>query len=262
LATSTDACGAVQVAGNARGDVIVVWRKARANSRYSEIEAAVRAHGSRSWQRFLRLGRADELPEQQFLSFEPLGPQVAIDSRGNALVVWQGGRGGQIRTRASAWLASDHRWHRQRAISRAFAVWPHVTSGPSGHFAVIWVTRSRQIAEASKGVSQCCWTKPSMLSRGPGLSSYLAYPKIALGPNGEAVAAWSGRASIDVVDRANGTQPWTSPRTLGGEDAGLAGIAMNSRGNAAIVWVQPGKAHNQRPDNYIDAATYHPPQGP
>lgn len=263
LARSKGWLTAPRVAVGPGGEAIVVWRNIPKGASYykgndviAEIGAARARTVGHSWQRVPRMGREIEPAGEGFLRFELPGPQVAINREGDALVVWQGGQGQHIVIHASAWIAAVGKWQRQKNVSHGFGLWPHVAYGPRRKFAVIWITGHGQIATASKNILSCCWTRPTILSQGSGASTLPSYPKISLGPNGQTIAAWSARDSIDLVTRTGGARRWPAPKQVGGKNAELSGIAANTHGSAAIVWVQPGQAHNDRPDDYIEAAVY------
>jgi hypothetical protein len=132
-----------QIAVNARGNAVTVWKRWISGAPLSpggvreRIAAAVKPSGRRSWLAPVTLGTEFEPPLQDVATFEFSGPHVAIDARGDTAVVWQGRYGRTIVPEASVGDAGGL-WQKPTPISKTFALYPHVAMDRNGDATALW----------------------------------------------------------------------------------------------------------------------------
>ena len=224
------------VAQSAAGDAIVVWNReegevcatAPENPACKHIvEAISRDPGATSWQSPVALA-------------EPgvgSGPRAAVDSAGNAVVVWSHDVGeprflqaSYRRARGGPWDSpidlSDDRFRagtQQVAIDGAgnvVAAWAR--SGPSG------LVAQAAVRSASSGI----WGPPVDLSRPD--AAVAGPPSLAVGSGGNALVGWV--LASGVVQAAAWSGSWHSPVDLGSGAAAGVDVALSASGDAVVVW--------------------------
>jgi len=181
--------------------------------------------------------------------------QMAMDSHGNAIIVWEQYDGFNHRIyiseyRNGTWthpadLAAD-------AISLAGsdASWPHVAMDDHGNAIIVWeqyVGSNNQIymSEYRNG----SWTHPADLATDAiSIAGSWAIPmNVAMNNNGDAIIAWMQKNGtinqIYMSEYRNGS--WSHPSDLAKDAISIPGttvwggeIAMNNLGRAIIAWVQ------------------------
>lgn len=247
-----------QLAIDAHGDATVVWSKTVSLRRGQLVQAAVRPAGGH-WRPPVTLGRADLT----------VGPYLAVDPRGDAIVSWAG----RIRldrcctySVQAAFKPAVGRWRRAVTLARtgvggdlqvafdragkATAVWSSTGSDPSVPPAV-WS------ASRPAGGS---WHAPVTIAT---FTYGVSALQLTLDPQGDALAAWwvtttpPDPSYLQVV-MASSHGPWQPPMSLGGERVSgtyslpAIGAALDSQGNAVMVWVQD----LSRDQQIVDAATF------
>jgi hypothetical protein len=204
------------VAVSPSGEAVAVWlRSPYGGTPPQEIWAAAFLPG-RSWQTPTPIEPADSLTWVY-------RPRVAMDARGNAIVVWN--RDDQVlaqrfvagagRTEAEpiglgagAEVATD-------AQGNAFALWGHQRELMASRFVVgrSW-TAAERVADGSGGV-------------------------LAVEPAGNAWVAWAGGSDRGITTRRFLVrQGWEAPAAAieGRPDVFLTDIAVDAAGNAFVVW--------------------------
>ena len=222
---------AARVAVNARGDAVAVWFT-RLDGTKTRVESAFRPAGG-DWSGPLTVSDPDEYSSDA---------RVAIDSRGNAVVVWTH----YIPDNASTeWIETASRsrggsWSAPVALSEPRSLDPHVVVDTEGNALAVWTrfdgTNHRvQSADRPAGGS---WSTPVDVSV-PGQDSL--WPEVALDGQGNGVAAWIGRDAVGQVvltaDRSAGGA-WSAPVTLSeaGRTALDPELAVGDQGNAVVAW--------------------------
>jgi len=176
-------------------------------------------------------------------------PRVAVDARGDAVTVW-----------ASVNLSG---WTVQSAYRPAGGTWgnaialeppqqgtaaPDVVLDSSGRAVAVWASTSGAgwtVHTAYRGAAGS-WSAAMVLS-GPDASGSIA-PQLGLEGSGEVTAVWSRSIGTSTViesatrDAVGGA--WSAPRQISpnGPDALAPLIAVNNRGDAAIVWTSSDKS--------------------
>lgn len=225
--------GFVQIAMDAQGCVIVAWRRFVDPGSGIWVNRFV-PHRGWSGPTLLRLETEGEVFE----------PQIAMNDRGDAMVVWQHSSDQRNTVWACRHVAGIG-WQLPglaslEGVSDASA--PRVAMDASGNAMVVW----RQ----SDGVSTSIWVNLYDIQRGWGVADVLEVEQggtafdaqIVMGPHGNAIAMWTQTtrlhsriyASHYLVGRGWGR----TARVSGNNDktALLPKLAMDARGNAIAVW--------------------------
>jgi hypothetical protein len=170
----------LQLAANADGDAVVVWREEGKNAR--PIEAATRLDGR-------RFTKAATISHQK-----DTGPTAAIDPRGDATILFTRTVSTQPATTTveAATRPAHGRWSTAKPVAppkSGSTFTPQVAAGPSsGLLMAVWgasVGAARPVIEASIRSPQGTWQTPVAISP-PGSFT----PSITLSANGDATAAW------------------------------------------------------------------------
>jgi hypothetical protein len=167
----------LQIAANADGDAVVVWREEGKNVR--PIEAATRLAGR-------RFTNAVTISRQQ-----DTGPTAAVDPRGDATILFT-----RIQPAASTVEAATRpahgRWSAAKPVApprRGSTFTPHLAAGPTtGLLMAVWgasVAPAPAVIEASIRSPQGTWQTPVVISPPASFS-----PSITLSANGAATATW------------------------------------------------------------------------
>jgi hypothetical protein len=86
---------------------------------------------------------------------------VAIDARGDAVVVWQARSGQMIVPEFSVRVGG--RWQEQAPISKTSALLPHVAMNASGDATAVWEGPGGSVVTASKSAAARHWSSPRSL---------------------------------------------------------------------------------------------------
>jgi hypothetical protein len=227
--------GFPQIAMDARGHAIVAWR------RFVDPVSGIWVN------RYVpNLGWTGATLLQQEKNDEVFDPRIAMNDRGDAVVVWQQSTATHNTVWASRHVAGAG-WEQptrasQDGVSDASA--PRVAMDASGNAMVVW----RQF----DGVSTSIWANLFDISRGWGVADVLDVEQggtafdaqIVMSPSGNAIAIWTQTsrehsriyASHYLVGRGWGR---TARVGANGDMAALLPqLAMDERGNAMAVWCQ------------------------
>jgi hypothetical protein len=248
-----------QIAVNMRGDVAAVWKRWIRGSPLSpggvrtRIAGAVKPAGRRSWLAPVTLGAEFEPPGQGVASFEFPGPHVAIDARGDVIVIWQGRHGGTIVPEASVRNAG-RRWQKPTPISTTFGIYPHIAMDVSGGATAVWQGKRGSVVAANRPAFAGGWSAPRTLYHGN--PNVTPYPQLSVSPRGEAIATWSGNP-VRAAVRRGPDAAWQHPARLG--LGGVSHVALGLLGKAIVVWQRPTR---HPPGIVVEAATYSPRRAP
>ena len=253
VALSAAGAGSALVAAGPEGNVAAVWLLEREEGRRSVVQSATRSAGG-SWSAPVTLSP----PRKAARS-----PQIALDPRGGATVVWEEEYSGAIE---SSTRSSGGIWSPPVTLSAngLRGDWPQVAVDSQGNATAVWASRvsnGRRIQTATRPAGGS-WSAPVSISKAG--RRHVQDPQIAVSPQGEATAIWQrSNGSYLVVQgatRAAGGS-WSRPVDIttghgrGGQNLQLV---VDSRGNATAIW----EGYDTRPGpNFAIQAAKHSPGG-
>jgi hypothetical protein len=204
-----------------------------------------------------------------FLSWEGLGgtvveePSIAVDSGGNALVLWSqnAGAGVQRNDIESKWLSGDGNASRV-SDGIASCVVPKVAFTPDGVAHAVWyqgTDAGLSTVWSARYVPGTGWTGLTQVSANT--TGWAMYPDIAVDGSGNAVAVWyQGVSRLDVYASRYSAQAgtWTEPTMINDASysAFLPKVGMNAAGKAVVAWVQAPVEGSSPHATEVAAATF------
>jgi hypothetical protein len=170
-------------------------------------------------------------------------PQVAMDSNGNAVAVWQHSDGTRFKIWSNRYTPSGD-WGLAEAIENnaGNATEPQVAMGPNGDAVAVW--------QQSDGTRFNIWSNrytPSERWETPqriGDQGSARNPQVDVDAQGDAVAVWTqldGSRDSIWSNRNMGGGEWGTAQRIVVDDAGRARqpqVAVDPQGNAVTVWLQ------------------------
>jgi hypothetical protein len=224
------------IALNGRGEGVAVWL-----NHYGfnwNIAAAVRS-ASGEWQ------QPTVISTPGHIGFHP---EVAVDSKGDAIAVWRDGDSEQIE---AAIHKAGGEWDAPVAISAAGNnEKPTVALDSGGEAVIVWERQegSRYIIQAAVGsVESGVWQEPVDLST-PGQAA--GNPQVAMDSEGEATAVWQsydeGDYYIQAATGSIGHDAWRKPidlsvsGPLADQVTANPRITVNEAGEAIATWERGG----------------------
>jgi len=179
-------------------------------------------------------------------------PQVAMDSNGNAVAVWQQSDG----TRDNIWArpyTPGNGWGTRGPIETkdaGSATRPQVAMNPNGNAVAVW--------QQSDGTTDSIWSnRYTATSNNWGNAELIEdnagdalAPQVAMDAQGNAVAVWaqSDGTFFDIwSNRYTPSGDWGIAKHIERNDQGSATspqVAMDAQGNAVAVWIQPDGAQD------------------
>lgn len=234
-----------QVAMNSRGDAAVVWKEfvhgsAVFGATYG-VEVALRSASQARWQHASRIGT--EVDGPALFGVEP-GPQVAMDARGQATVVWEGpGLPGssasqEVVIQSSVISVDGSKWQGPANVSSTAGWFPSLALDPVGDAVLVWLGTNG--VDAAKRSARGGWRQPVEVST----SSIDYEPDVAISRDGTAIAIWTHQDSrgydIQAAISRTSRDSWSLPVALSrpGENAGDPHVAAVT-GYALAVWQRP-----------------------
>ena len=234
-----------QVAMNAAGDAVVVWMQDDGGN-YLQIYKAEFHAGS--WSKPTDLD--DHLSVGGTHAYSP---QVALNTAGDAVVVWWQSDGSfnqayKAERHGGNWTVptnlDDH-----LSFAGTHASSPQVALNAAGNAVVVWVQYDGNDSQVYKAERQ-----DSSLNTPTSLADHLSIagtnassPQVALNAAGDAVMLWvqfDGSSNLQVYKAEHHGGSWTVPTnlddhlSLAGTDASDAQVALNTSGDAVVVWQQ------------------------
>jgi hypothetical protein len=168
-------------------------------------------------------------------------PQVTLDERGNAIVLWEGIDNG-IQTALRPGLGG--RWQAPIVLSQGVGevTRPVLATNSAGSLIAAAWGRGGAVNSSEASAQGFTWKAPTMLSPE---SQGAGRPQLAVDPQGDEVAVWEAveahERTIQASYRPATSRVWNSPMPLslawppyrgGGEPS----VAMDSRGDAVATW--------------------------
>jgi hypothetical protein len=220
-----------QVAVDPNGNATAVW--SRSNGTNNIIQASTKPFGG-IWH-----APEDLSVEGQDASY----PQIAVDTSGNATVVWMRSNGTNTIIQTST-KPFGGIWHAPEDLSveGQDASYPQIAVDTSGNATAVWAESNgiNNIIQASTKPFGGIWQAPEDLSA-EGQDAF--QPQIAVDPSGNATAVWAEFNGTKNIIQAS-TKPfggtWQAPEDLSaeGQDASYPQIAVDPSGNATAVWAR------------------------
>jgi hypothetical protein len=232
LETGTGEAWSPQVAMDSNGNAVVVWQQYDSTNHLSLYAKRLSA-GAWGTVTLLETGTGDVW-----------SPQVAMDSNGNAVVVWQQYDSTNHLSLYAKRLSAGT-WGTVTLLETGSgSVWgPQVAMDNIGSTTVVWsqLDSSSHLSIYAKRFSAGSWGAVELLETGTGDASG---PQVAMDNRGNAVVVWQQMdnanqvQSIYINDYASGAwgPAWLLER--GAQKASGANVAMDSNGNVIVVFDQ------------------------
>jgi hypothetical protein len=220
---------APRIASDGAGNIAVVWREL--DGEESAIRAAFRLAGQ-AW------GSADRISAP---SAGTESPEVAMDSLGNSVAVWQRTTGGDSIVQAAIRPAGGEWGEPQDLSSPGEVAFNPDVALRAGRVTAVWTTLrdGRTVVESSSGPVTGAWTPAVTVSAPIGNASGA---DVAMNDQGGAVASWhwSDGPFLVVQAAVRSEGEWSSPETLSGPGRSTSApqAAMDATGNAVVAWLR------------------------
>jgi hypothetical protein len=177
----------------------------------------------------------------------PTEPQVAIDGRGDEVVVWQTANASHRSGMGIATLNQRaHRWFHRTLFANGGVHSPTVAVNGDGAGVVGWITATGSVAIASIEGWAGELSRTVTVAAG-GRSAPVDLTMEVLG-DGRAMLSWAeADRGIEVVVREEPRDGWRWAAHLGSKNAGdIAAAAVGPR-EIQLAWTQPGRSprHNR-----------------
>jgi hypothetical protein len=177
-------------------------------------------------------------------------PQVALDSSGNAIAVWQQNDGAINNIYANRFNGTD--WGTAELIetNTGYAGTPQIAVDSNGHAIAVWSQRNdpnNNVSIYANRFNGTDWGTAELIETGD--AGNTGTPQVAVDSNGNAIAVWEqydGANNNIYANRFNGTG-WGTAELIETGDSGNAfdpQVALDSSGNAIAVWQQNDGANN------------------
>jgi PKD domain len=221
-----------QVAVNTDGEAVAVW--AQYNGSHEVVQASVRPATGGGWQTPVTLSDASQ---------NASSPRVAIDSEGEAIVVWERYNGSHYVVQASVRPAPGESWQTPVNLSETSNTGyrPEIAIAPNGEAIVAWElwNGSHSFIQASvRPAPGESWQTPVNLSE----TSHEAYAaQLAINAQNEAVAVWEFSNGSYLAAQASARPSggsWQTPVNLSetGKSVFQPHLALNDEGEALASW--------------------------
>ncbi len=221
-----------QVAVDAKGDAIAVWREDTVSFEQF-IMADVRPAATGVW----------GAPVAISTSEDPGEPHVAIDAEGEAVAVWVASNDHAVHyvVQAATGSATTGIWKAAVNLSSEsqYANEPQIAVNATGQAAAAWRgNEPGEMIEAAVEPVKGEWQTPIDIS---GVASDTRHPQITIDSHGDAVAAW-GDYNGTYEYAESSTLPaggaWQTPVTLSapGQDAEPPQVAADASGDVLATW--------------------------
>ncbi|MDO3723020.1 Ig-like domain-containing protein [Marinobacter sp. chi1] len=166
-----------------------------------------------------------------------IGPQLASNARGDAIVVWVQDED----LYARIFDGDDGSWRSIERIKGKVedSARPHVAMDPSGNAVVVWSKENNDRVYARRfDAGRGRWEKDTRIG-GDDASN----PRVAMDARGGAIAVWQQRGALSnniYASRLAGRGDWGDPVRLENlsDHSRRPQVAMDANGNAVVVWRQ------------------------
>jgi hypothetical protein len=227
-----------KVAVDSAGNAIAVWEQSTGTNFI--IQASRFSISSSSWSAVTNLSDTGG---------NAFNPQVAMDSDGNAIAVWEqstGTNNGFIQ--ASRFSISSSSWSAVADVANLSemgenAYVPQVAMDSAGNAIAVWSRsdETNDIIQASRfSISSGSWSAVADVANLSDTGGYALDPQVAMDSAGNAIAVWYQRTGTNTIIQASrfSGSSWSAVTDLSapGQDALDPQVAMDSDGNAIAVW--------------------------
>jgi mRNA-degrading endonuclease HigB of HigAB toxin-antitoxin module len=189
------------------------------------------------------------------------GPQVAMDSNGNAIIVWYQSDGSEYRVYKSEY--HNGKWQHPSDVNDRIGLdgpgaWnPKVAMDNNGNAIIVWYESnfSTYFQVFKSEYRDGTWKHPSSLNEAISPAGSLAHdPLISMASGGNALIVWKqqdGTGKYQIFKSEYRDGKWTTAADLAdnisadGTNAGEPQVAMDDNGNAVIVWTQSDGSNTQ-----------------
>ncbi len=235
ISEPTHESGSPEIVLTPGGEAIAVW--SHYTGSHSVIQTSSRPAPGESWQAPVTLTST---------SSEAYAPQVAVNGSGEALAVWEFDDGSELVAQAAA-RPSGGIWGAPATLSGTGhnAQWPRVALNELGEAVASWATEAagKELIEASSRESASgAWGAPVKLAEAELSFLQQPQPRVAIGPQGNAVVVWgissfSGELAQAAV-RPKAGESWTAAVDLSktGNYAEEPRVSIAQDGEAVAVW--------------------------
>ena len=170
-------------------------------------------------------------------------PQVGMDARGNAIVVWQQRHGPRFNIWSNSYAASTG-WGNATLVGRGSGgdLTPQVATDGNGNAIAVWSQGDGTNASIWASISTVGvgWSSATQIGSSPGAAFA---PQVGVDPRGGAISVWEQWDGVRYAIRSShydGGAGW-SPSTAidaGSGNAFVPHVAVDPTGNAVAVWQQ------------------------
>jgi hypothetical protein len=134
------------------------------------------------------------------------------------------------------------------SVSALTSAGPDVTVDSTGRAIAVWHRQSglNEIVQSSTSVNGAAWSTPVNVSV---LGNDAVYPRVTVDSTGRAIAVWRRTDGVNWIVQSstsiNGAA-WTIPvnLSLGGQDAAVPQVTVDSTGRATAVWTRSNGSDN------------------
>lgn len=222
-----------KVVMDSTGNAIAVWLQRLSDGSY-HIYASRYDVGGGAW------GAAGALNTGTAMNIQ--SHQIAMDSSGNAIVVWEQADGS---IHANRYVAGAG-WQGSQVIASQGSM-PHIGMNSAGDAIAVWSDYDgiADMVYANRYVAGTGWEGATLIETDPALAFY---PRISLDPNGNAAVVWQQFDGSLINSWSNNYvagQGWSTAQTIedSSEEISLAlaprlNVSMDDNGNAIAVWIQ------------------------
>lgn len=227
-----------QVAVDAQGDALAVWQRLNEKSATTTIEASSRPGGSGAWTAPVTVSNSSE---------EASEPQVALDSKGDAVVVWIS-HGAEYSVQAATRSGLTGSWQAPTTLQNLGTMTvaeprPDLAVNQRGDAIAIWQRygAGKEAVEAAGRPAGSVWQAPETLST----EAVALHPaEVGIDTAGAATAVWEehvGIYGLIVASNKPASGKWQHPVALSaeGDNANEPRVAVDAKGDAVAAWERP-----------------------
>lgn len=249
-------CNDPKVAFDGHGDAVALWRESleAPNGSGSEvIESATRLASSGRWSTPIRLATA------RHRYFE--SPMLAVDSRGDAVAVWESGTGPSVVLRASTSVGVAGRWRSPVSLAysrRGFEgieLDNHLVIDSRGEATLVFAVYG---AGSPAPVKACTIQAQTGLGHRPVLLGHGDDVSVGSNSRGDVTVVWSqfvqtegalaggerGEELVTAASKLAGARHWGAPSTISrARHRGVVPkVGVDGAGHALAIWFERGGA--------------------